>query len=132
MSGQTIVGNALQFTDDNKHAYANSGVITVASASSANTIALKFQTANSYLVGTLAVQSDENAGNLLYTTVTFDGTTVFAWKWDLSASSLATIWPQPLLIPPNTDVEIKVGAGDTVEFTVQLIAKVGMPQRVGN
>jgi len=114
--GLSIAGN---------HAYAYSGVITVASASSADTTALKFTTGNNYFVGDLSLQSDENAGNILYTTASLNGSVILAWKWDLSSSSgQGTDWPQPLLIPPNTEVEIKVGAGDTVVFTVQLVGKV--------
>ena len=116
-------GTSLNYIGD--HAYANSGVITVSSSSSADTTAFKFQTANSYFVGTLSVQSDENAGNLLYTSAALNGTIVLAWKWDLSSSSgQGTDWPQPILIPPYTEVLIKVGAGDTVEFTAQLVGRV--------
>jgi len=121
-SNPTGTGQSLNYIGD--HAHGNSGIITTASGSSADTIAFKFTTGNSYFVGTLSIQSDESAGNVHYVTAALDGSIILSWKWDLSASSLATDWPQPILIPPYTNVEVKVGAGDTVEFTAQLVGRV--------
>ena len=46
MSGQTVTGLGLQFTDDNKHAYAYSGDVVV---SASNTTMLEFSTNSEYL-----------------------------------------------------------------------------------
>ena len=48
MSGDTVSGNALQFTNDNKHCYAFSGNIE---AKTASQTALSFVTYSEYLVG---------------------------------------------------------------------------------
>ena len=46
MSGQTVKGNALQFTNDNKHCYAYSGIIGV---SNSEKTMLLFNTNSEYL-----------------------------------------------------------------------------------
>ena len=58
MSGETVTSNALQFTNDNKFAYAYSGVKTDAS-SAANTTAFVIKTHTEYLNAKLTITNDE-------------------------------------------------------------------------
>ena len=123
--GGSFTGPAEALEIMGEHAYAYSGVITVASGSSADTTALKFTSGNYYFVGDLCFQSDESGSPNLFTSAALNGAIILAWKWDASSSSgQATNWPTPILIPPYTEVEIKVGAGDTVEFTGQLVGRI--------
>lgn len=130
MSGQTVTGEALQFTDDNKHAYAYSGNIDVLTS---RTKLLDFKTASTYLVAeiqptyfTIGTSVD------LYYEISLDDIVIY--NVELITSQLSNPYQEiELIIPPNTRFKIEAyAASGTRNAGVILTAKVGMPQRVGN
>ena len=130
MSGQTLTGNALQFTDDNKHAYVFSGQIGLT-----NTIndLLSFTTNSEYLNSKIQVTNGSGAGDDFIYEIKFNGVVVCNWYYN----SVDTPPEQPfsLIIPPFTLVEItgdNLGGATARNHTAWLTAKVGMAPRVGN
>ena len=132
MSGDTVTGEALQFTNDNKFAYAMSGSFSLTnSAGSAVDTLLKFTTTSSYVVGKLDVSNTATSTETMYVQLIYDGVVVINNKEAHPAPA------EPLrfdiLIPPNTEVELKVGTGgSSIVASAMITGKVGMPQRVGN
>ena len=132
MSSQTVTGLGLQFTDDNKHAYAYSGVITDAS-SAANSTALLFTTQSEYLEAKLSITNDEASTAAIFIEAFFNDIKIMDIISDVSGGSGPYLGnPFYLLIPPFTKFELKVGANSSVDFTAWITAKVGMAPRVGN
>lgn len=132
MSGDTVISNALQFTNDNEFAYAYSGLITDAASSAANTRLLLIKTQSEYLNAKLTITSDEASTAALFIEGFFNNVKVLRIVADSNSVNNPLITPYYLLIPPFTEFELKAGANSTVDFTAWLTAKVGMPQRVGN
>jgi hypothetical protein len=132
MSGDTVIGEALQFTNDNKFAYVYSGSITDAASSAANTTLLLIKTQSEYLDAKLTITNDEASTAALFIEGFFNGVKVIDIISDNSSINNPLITPYQMLIPPFTEFELKAGANSTVDFTAWLIAKVGMAQRVGN
>tara|TARA_R110000823_G_C15524900_1_gene456059 strand:+ start:97 stop:510 length:414 start_codon:yes stop_codon:yes gene_type:complete len=134
MSGDTVISrNALQFTNDNLHAYAYSGIITNAASGTADSIALDFTTNSEYIRARITILSDEVGGASLYTRIEMNGETIFRQNLDSSsAGGFQFDNPFYIIIPPFTRFVVKVGANATVDFTVMVTGKVGMPPRVGN
>ena len=134
MSGDTVIGEALQFTNDNKHAYAYSGVI---GATSSGTTFLKFNTNSEYIVGTVqANYTTQSADDMTYDII-FDNVIVQRW-FHAGATGVSDVGSEPqnainVIIPPFTEVEIKITSqASTREQAVSFTGKVGMAQRVGN
>ena len=64
MSGQTVTGEALQFTDADKYAYAYSGKIAV---NDTETTLLEFETNSSYIVADIQLEYfDAASDNMKY------------------------------------------------------------------
>ena len=135
MSGDTVSGNALQFTNDNKHAYGYSGNIIINNTTST---LLTFTTQSEYLdaliywYGRIA---HVGGSKIIQQLVEFNGINVFD---NSRLTGTGNPWqdfdPTPFIIPPFTLVTIKLAndnAGDII-YGANLIAKVGMAQRVGN
>lgn len=139
MSGDTVTGKALQFTNDNKHCYAYSG--EYGASTTAQTM-LSFTTNSSYINSILQCNgfinvspSSIGGGSLGAFTVSFDGVRVANLKVTGSSETAPYSITQPLIIPPLTDVVIEcISSADssTYKATATLTGKVGMPQRVGN
>ena len=135
MSGDTVTGEALQFTNDNKFAYAYSGNVTLP-ANSLTTM-LKFVTSDPYIVGSFQLEGDfKQLGNdavryqmLINNIVVIDT--------DFSPANDATYADSPtqIIIPSYSDIEIKAThsqGGVAIDFQAIITGKVGMPPRVGN
>jgi hypothetical protein len=120
------VGKDLHVIGD--HAYAYSGTIVTSPAGSADTTALKFTTGNYYVLGHTTQQNDDAGGDQLFFRLTMNGITVMYSTWDSASASGVGLpsQPWPLIIPPFTEVEIKVGssAGVDKDFTIQIVGKV--------
>ena len=137
MSGDTVTSNALQFTNDNKHAYAYSGEILVNN----NTVTmLEFQTQSEYLIGSLSYGLDQNASlsssKLIGFTISFNNIKIFS-QVSQTSTTLQFIDFDPnysFIVPPFTTVKIESETTNTgnVPTFCMFNAKVGMPQRVGN
>ncbi len=136
MSGTFEGVGTLQFTPDNKFAYAYGGVITTSGTGSANTTLLEVTTESYYLDSKIAIQSDEAGGATEYIEIRFNDQTVLQSFFDTASGSTGSVLfdtPFYFIIPPFTKVTILGGvSAGTEEFTAQITAKVGMGPRVGN
>ncbi len=133
MSGDTVTGEGLQFTNDNKHVYANSGTIAV---SGSDTTMLQFETTSSYIVGQLnftGVWADLGSA-AVFMTLLINDTIIFQNK--VASASVRDVegTPYPILLPPNSRIKIQMSqaSGSDRNYQAMIIGKVGMPQRVGN
>ena len=132
MSGDTVTSrNALQFTNDNKVAYAYSGVIGV---DTANTIMLEFNTNSEYLNASIQIYNTSGSGDDIRYTIEFDNVVVMS-QYINNANDLPRNNPYIMAIPPFTNVKIRadnLSSATARDHTTHVYAKVGMPQRVGN
>jgi len=139
MSNETITGNALQFTDDNKHAYAYSGLHP------SNTVGfevLNFFSGESYIVGEFqlnAATDDDSpsAVNINNANILFNNVSVALIRAGTNGNVGYTdpSVKQKIIIPPRTNVSVIVDANGTEAdryFSVLFVGNVGMPPRVGN
>jgi len=127
-SSQPIVTpNALNYTPDNKHCYAYSGLTTTGGGSAADGTLLLFNTLSGYIKGTLQYQTNEaGTGTVLYVSFKINDVAVYQFKWDGAAASQDIIdLPQKFIIPAFSKVEFLTGSnsGDDV-WTAQFIGKV--------
>ena len=132
MSGDTVTSNGLQFTNDNKYAYAFSGEI---GAGAGDTDLLEFNTNSEYLIARIAIgfggarSNDDFQANVLFNNITIAEET---YNNNYESAS-----PQyfKVIIPPFTTVKIsitKLVGTISIPTFAYVRAKVGMPQRVGN
>ena len=108
------------------HCYAFSGPITTVGTGSANTTALNFTTGDSYIVGTINAQNDSTGDVTSFMSVTLNGSSVISIRFDAaSVSAISMDFPLPIIIPPYTVVEMKVGinSGSNI-WTTQLVGRV--------
>jgi len=124
MSGTFEGIGSLQFTPDNKHAYAFSGDIKAASTSDADTLMLQFNTESEYLDAILNFCEEAIAADNIFFKVFLNDIVVINVKYDTSPNYDNTIYP--ILIPPFTNVKIKWGCSTNDEIgTAWLTSKVG-------
>jgi len=136
MSGDTVIGEALQFTNDNKHAYAYSGEIE---AKITSQTALSFFTNSEYLVGEFTLNAFIQLSNISTRQAGMSikiNDVIVANQFTSDASEdLSSNAKQRIIIPPFSRVicDVVAAGADSDNFaTVIFTAKVGMPQRVGN
>jgi len=105
--------NAINFTPDNKHAYAYTGVVSV--GGSAQTV-LEFDTLTYYLVAKyLPIYFTSNSEDFLYE-VFFNDVLVLGNVID-DQDNQTLNW-EPLLIPPFTNVKVKITSLNTTARNV--------------
>jgi len=139
MSGETVKGNALQFTNDNKFAYAYSGFYTAA-VSQAGKDVLTFTTNSEYIVGTLTFNgftapTEPTYGDDGTCTIKFNNQQIAVMKVGTAAEVMPSNVSLELIIPPHTLVNVRLeseGANSLIGATVIFSGKVGMAPRVGN
>jgi hypothetical protein len=134
MSGETVTSkSALQFTNDNKKAYAFSGYIDV---DNNETTLLEFNTNSEYIDAIISVSNASGSGDDMRYYIYYNNVIVFGWYYDSPSytGNLATT-PIPLIIPPFTTVKItgdNQSSGSLRPHTAAVAGTVGMAQRVGN
>jgi len=119
--------STLQFTPDNKHAYAYSGEVAVTGASSANTKVIEFETQSYYLISEFQPFATERGGAQLYFEIKFNDIIVVKTEFDSSGSINPMLdSPIKLIIPPFTNVKVLVGieSGTNKSWTVSKVSKV--------
>jgi hypothetical protein len=131
MSGDTVTGEALQFTNDNKHAYAYSGVIPVDNTEKA---LLNFSTNSEYINAIVQFNGGASGGGDNYNyRIKFNNVIIQEYVSNSNADDLYE--ELKIIIPPFTHVQCTAqNASDTSnnDQIVSLIGKVGMRQRVGD
>jgi len=130
MSGQTVTGLGLQFTDDNKLCYAYSG--TKDSSGSATNY-LDFTTNSEYIDAKIQPVYFAQGTNNVSWLIKFNGVSI-SYAEVTSGRDYTPFQELLLIIPPFTHVEVEVDnlSGGTEAVGVVLVGKVGMPPRVGN
>ncbi len=130
MSGDTVTGRALQFTNDNKHAYAYSGLISVGTT---RLSLLEFETNSSYIVAKIqptyfTAGTSENIFFEIYIN------NIVLYNVEITGSTVGTPFEEvEIIIPPNVTFKIEAYvASGTRDLGCVLTGKVGMAQRVGN
>jgi hypothetical protein len=137
MSGDTVIGNSLQFTNDNKYAYAYSGDIP---ASVSTTTPLTFVTASEYIIANITWNGhvDNNnigVGVIGTVEIEFNGVVVATLVCDTGAEDQPTQCFLKIIIPPFTSVKMNCSSNNNdVNSMASIVVsgKVGMAQRVGN
>jgi hypothetical protein len=130
MSGQTVTGKALQFTNDNKHAYAFSGFLLF---NNTGTTLLEFNTSSEYIVARInCMRSDTDSLDSHHRVFINDIETM---NFTLpSGPTVLSLLPK-LVFPPHSKIKIdviNVSNSSNGFGGVSVVGKVGMPQRVGN
>lgn len=132
MSSDIITSrNALQFTNDNKNAYAFSGEVDI---DNAQTTMLLFQTNSEYLISKLQIMNGTTSNEDFKYYVYYNDVIVARWHF-LYASTIHQSMPNTLhlTIPPFTTVKV-TGENETSgtgrNHTAVLTAKVGMAPKV--
>ena len=128
MSGDTVTGLGLQFTNDNKHAYAYSGSKDISS----EITMLDFTTNSEYLKGRFEFNADFVTGGGAGMRVRiFLNDIMIVEERDTSSDWNTGDNEFHVIVPPFTNVKVKV-LGGSQDANINFTAKVGMPQRVGN
>ena len=140
MSGQTVTSeSALQFTNDNKLAYAFSPSFT---ATTVIGTMLEFNTNSEYINARINYTGymgpDGNSasnGTRGICSIYYNDLRVYQIMTDTDSGNMAQTFNPVLVIPPFTKVTIKTTAATTTgDYVVQVsvTGKVGMAPRVGN
>jgi len=134
MSGETVTSrNALQFTNDNKMAYAYSGEVGINSTAGGITL-LEFSTNSEYLDADIQLFNTSGSGDDIRYQIYFNNISVVS-MYANSGNDFLLDTPIILVIPPFTTVKVtglNISSGTDRIHTANVRAKVGMPQRVGN
>lgn len=130
MSGDTVTGRAIQYTNDNKHAYAYSGAITITDS---ETLLINDNTNSSYIKARIIpgynVDTSEN-----FTFIIRINNIIIHEMFFTSSTSYQNGEFVDIIIPPNVNLTIhaKNAAATPRACSVVLTGKVGMAPRVGN
>ena len=133
MSGQTVTGLGLQFTDDNKFCSGYSGTIAIGSG---DTTMLSFTTTDVYIKGELNFSGVwGNMGSSAVTMkLSINGKDIIFNTVSNTSARNVEGTPYPILLPPNSIIVVSMSqaSGSDRNFQATLIGDVGMAQRVGN
>jgi len=130
MSTDIVSGNALQFTNDNKRAYAYSGTVGV---NNTDVELLSFNTNSEYIEALVTVSSKAGSGDDMNFWIELNEVLISSGYEALV--SMPSQNPLPIIIPPFTKFAFyarNLGSTTAREMQVVVVGKVGMPQRVGN
>ena len=133
MSGQTVTGNALQFTNDNKRAYAYSGLINVPTT---ETNLLLFTTQSETHVAKFQVSPVETHDEDVVFKFYLNNTqvqSIHIFDNKVAGSPLSLHNYILLIIPPFTTVKVTgTMSANAYDQVVTMTSKVSMAPRVGN
>jgi len=136
MSGQTVTSDsALQFTNDNKHAYAYSGDVSSTGSEAAPQALLDFTTNSEYIEATIQFSYSQSSAQRGVNSIQFNNITIAKQFFRTASTTYENTWPMTfkVIIPPFTNVKCLTGFEDLAgNQCVTVIGKVGMAQRVGN
>jgi len=121
VSGANPAGISQGLNHIGDHAYAQSGSIENAGTGGPDTTLLKFNSGSSYIVGKMDFATTNTAGHDTYLDLLYDGQKVMELKESNSA-----IVPMrfDIFIPPQTNVEVKMGFNSTYKGSVMISARV--------
>jgi len=123
--GLAVTSPKLIYTEDGKHCYAYSGLITDNDSGSPEITLLDFTTKSGYIDLRLSILSDETGAAALYTLIELNGVGVFRLDGDASGiGSFQFDNPFYMIIPPFTRFHLKVGSNSTVVFSAMVTGSV--------
>jgi len=123
MASQTITGPDLQYTQDNLHCYAYSGVVEDASSATAATTVLDFTSGSGYILARIDLVSDAKSASDRFLDISLNDVSVINGAWDNDpAKSLSPI--VEMIIPPFTHFLLKWGCSATKNVTISLTGRV--------
>tara|TARA_R100000700_G_C3038506_1_gene63666 strand:+ start:67 stop:474 length:408 start_codon:yes stop_codon:yes gene_type:complete len=132
MSSDTVSGNALQFTNDNKYCYAYSGGKAQTAAAGEVTL-LEFTTNSEYLIVTAQFYLGDLSGDWWKNHVYFNNVLIFQEALYNASNYNQDSGVNHLIIPPFTTAKFTTLLAADADYTaVTVSGKVGMAQRVGN
>tara|TARA_R110000824_G_scaffold13997_1_gene60227 strand:+ start:73 stop:486 length:414 start_codon:yes stop_codon:yes gene_type:complete len=134
MSGETVKGNALQFTNDNKRCYAYTGIIT-ATGDGTYTEHLDFNTQSEYIKARVMIQYGEPSSDNLEWQILFNNIVIANSNSQITSTSNTMPDFIDLIVPPFTNFIWQITNSSSVtgrDVTCTFIGKVGMAPRVGN
>jgi len=132
MTSQTVTGDTLQFTDDNKHCFGYGGLIDVINAEKT---LLTFNTNSEYIDSKLSISNTSGSGDDFRYFIYFNDVAVLSYYAGTSDVFNQFSMPQYLIVPPFTTVKItatNISSGSARSHSCIFTGKVGMPPRVGN
>ena len=115
-SQPVVTPTTLNFTPDNKHFYAYSGVVASATTGSAGTTIMTFSTNSEYLKAQVCLFTDDVSNGNKFVDIQFNGVSV--WKGLFDNEPAEQNQPFPLIIPPFTDFTFLYGDGNGGSITV--------------
>ena len=124
MSGTFQGLSTLQFTPDNKFAYAYSGLKLV---SGAKTTIMEFETGSFYLIGEVSIQMFSDTTDDIEYVVDFNDITIMEMN-TTSFKDYAPYQPVPIIIPPFTKVTfsgLNTATSSSKNVGINLTAKTG-------
>jgi len=119
--GTAGVGKGLNYIGD--HAFAYSDSITPTGGASADTVALQFATGSGYIVAKVQASCTAVGNEDRYTDILFNNQAVVKLKAD-GAPDFYDLFPIRIIVPPYTNVIIKVGEVGSAPFNVQFTGRV--------
>jgi len=131
MSGDTVTSNGLQFTNDNKYAYAFSGEI---GAAAGDTDLLEFNTNSEYINAKFQTMNTQNDSDVIEWSILFNNVEVASYNAEGRTGQAEYGDVIYLIIPPFTVVKVigkSIGGGNKGGIAT-VTGEVGMAARVGN
>jgi len=124
VSGNNPAGTGSSINYVGKHAYANSGAITVENSADAGTTLLQFTLGNSYIVADIHIFNNQASALDDFIHVIIDGELIVKARYQ-NANELHQDQPLRVLIPPYSNFSVKAStSGATPEFTAVLTGRV--------
>jgi hypothetical protein len=124
MTGTFEGVGSLQFSPDNKYAYAYSGTITLTGTGAADDLCLDFDTNSEYIVGGFQWSNTEtNATRDSYIEIHFNDQKVYGGRWE-NPNSIEKSTPIYFVIPPFTNVKCYQGNDGTTQGYFTMTGKV--------
>ena len=122
MASQTIAGHELQYTQDNLHAFAYSGVVTLGGSMADY---LNFTTGDGYILGEVKISADWAGlgGDELYMQFLLNDVMVM-YERDTGGNFVPGNTTWPVLLPPFSKFQVQLSAGGAQEGSAIFVGKV--------
>jgi|TARA_R110000823_G_scaffold209147_1_gene339397 hypothetical protein len=132
-SNDTVTGNSLQFTNDNKRCFAYSGVN--AFVDNTETTLLEFETLDSDLDGTVQFNMVQDTADDMFYRIRINDIVVMGYLTIGAQQGTDANNVIPIIFPPYSRIKLTAQNASTTGTRSNICAfvgKVGIPQRVGN
>jgi len=124
MASQTITGQDLQYTQDNKHCYAYSGEVNTDNEN-VEVTALQFTSGSGYILASFQFHNNQTTGDDIKFTLYLNSIVVFGITMQYSGTDKLENPPTSIIIPPFTDVLATVANATQAAARETLITLTG-------